>query len=875
MQEILNYFKGDALAASSWNNKYRHENESIEDFFNRIVNEFVRLNNFPQDISEDKFRDLSEYGQSRLRAGKNYISNTFDNLLRDFKHVIPGGSALSGIGTKKPVSLSNCFVIDSPKDTVDSIFNSSRDMAQIYKRRGGVGQDLSHLRPLGAKVNNASKTSTGIPSWMELYSQTTNTIGQDGRRGALMLSIDVRHPDTPYFTSIKQDLTKVTGANVSVKLNKEFIEAAKNDEDYILRYPVDIQYLEVQPELFDYNELYEIESSVGQTGYIKKVKAKELWKQIIKCAWSTGEPGIFNWDMVMDYDPTSVYPELKAISTNPCGELPLGAYDSCRLIASNLYSLVKNPFSSRAYIDWSLAYEVFYETQILADIFVDLELEAVDRILKKINSKYNGDIENLDHVSDEFKLWWKIRETGKNGRRTGTGITGYADMLAAIGKNYGDEEITEKIFKLKLQAELDASIDLAILNGAFPLWDKNKEFKSITSDYRDIVEDNGKPLNSWYEFIYNTFLEQWDKMRKYGRRNAGISTVAPTGTISLLAKTTSGCEPVFLLFYIRNRKCNPGEIADFVDQNGVGFIEYYVLHEKLIDWYEVFRIENNLSEFDFNDISKSDLEQIVSMSPWFGNTSEDLTPSLRVKTQSIMQKYITSSISSTVNLPNHATPEDVEVIYNEAFEKGCKGITVYRDGSRSGILVKESNKVKSALQERPIELECKVLQFKNEDKKLWAAFVGILDGQPYEIFTGPRDIDVFPVPSWVETGKIIKVSEEGQPSRYDFQYTDSYGYTNTLGGLSRVFNKEYWNYARLVSALMREGMEADRLKEVLDKLEFDAKTLNNWKNGVIRAVKGFIPDGKSAGKGCPDCGHPLVYENGCEICKDCGYSKCL
>ena len=712
MQEILNYFKGDALAASSWNNKYRHENESIEDFFNRIVNEFVRLNNFPQDISEDKFRDLSEYGQSRLRAGKNYISNTFDNLLRDFKHVIPGGSALSGIGTKKPVSLSNCFVIDSPKDTVDSIFNSSRDMAQIYKRRGGVGQDLSHLRPLGAKVNNASKTSTGIPSWMELYSQTTNTIGQDGRRGALMLSIDVRHPDTPYFTSIKQDLTKVTGANVSVKLNKEFIEAAKNDEDYILRYPVDIQYLEVQPELFDYNELYEIESSVGQTGYIKKVKAKELWKQIIKCAWSTGEPGIFNWDMVMDYDPTSVYPELKAISTNPCGELPLGAYDSCRLIASNLYSLVKNPFSSRAYIDWSLAYEVFYETQILADIFVDLELEAVDRILKKINSKYNGDIENLDHVSDEFKLWWKIRETGKNGRRTGTGITGYADMLAAIGKNYGDEEITEKIFKLKLQAELDASIDLAILNGAFPLWDKNKEFKSITSDYRDIVEDNGKPLNSWYEFIYNTFLEQWDKMRKYGRRNAGISTVAPTGTISLLAKTTSGCEPVFLLFYIRNRKCNPGEIADFVDQNGVGFIEYYVLHEKLIDWYEVFRIENNLSEFDFNDISKSDLEQIVSMSPWFGNTSEDLTPSLRVKTQSIMQKYITSSISSTVNLPNHATPEDVEVIYNEAFEKGCKGITVYRDGSRSGILVKESNKVKSALQERPIELECKVLQFK-------------------------------------------------------------------------------------------------------------------------------------------------------------------
>lgn len=351
--------------------------------------------------------------------------------------------------------------------------------------------------------------------------------------------------------------------------------------------------------------------------------------------------------------------------------------------------------------------------------------------------------------------------------------------------------------------------------------------------------------------------------------------MAPTGTISLLAKTTSGCEPVFLLFYIRNRKCNPGEIADFVDQNGVGFIEYYVLHEKLIDWYEVFRIENNLSEFDFNDISKSDLEQIVSMSPWFGNTSEDLTPSLRVKTQSIMQKYITSSISSTVNLPNHATPEDVEVIYNEAFEKGCKGITVYRDGSRSGILVKESNKVKPALQERPIELECKVLQFKNEDKKLWAAFVGILDGQPYEIFTGPRDIDVFPVPSWVETGKIIKVSEEGQPSRYDFQYTDSYGYTNTLGGLSRVFNKEYWNYARLVSALMREGMEADRLKEVLDKLEFDAKTLNNWKNGVIRAIKDLIPDGKTSGKGCPECGHPLVYENGCEICKDCGYSKCL
>ena len=377
-----------------------------------------------------------------------------------------------------------------------------------------------------------------------------------------MLSIDVRHPDTPYFTSIKQDLTKVTGANVSVKLNKEFIEAAKNDEDYILRYPVDIQYLEVQPELFDYNELYKIESSVGQTGYIKKVKAKELWKQIIQCAWSTGEPGIFNWDFVIDYDPTSVYPELKAVSTNPCGELPLGAYDSCRLIASNLFSLVVNPFSSHSYIDWELAYKVFYETQILADIFVDLEIEAVDRILTKIQPEYSKVIDRI-HIdlpelsyewlkdqSDEFKLWWKIRETGKNGRRTGTGITGYADMLAAIGKNYGDEEITEEIFKLKLQAELDASIDLAILNGAFPLWGENKEFKSITydynlailnrafplwggnkefksitSDYRDIVEDNGKPLNSWYEFIYNTFLEQWDKMRKYGRRNAGLLNV--------------------------------------------------------------------------------------------------------------------------------------------------------------------------------------------------------------------------------------------------------------------------------------------------------------------------------------------------------------
>lgn len=530
MQEILNYFKGDALAASSWNNKYRHENESIEDFFNRIVNEFIRLDNFPNITNNEYYHNLSEYGKLRLKNGKSFRSQTFDNLLRDFKHVIPGGSALSGIGTKKPVSLSNCFVIDSPKDTVDSIFNSSRDMAQIYKRRGGVGQDLSHLRPLGAKVNNASKTSTGIPSWMELYSQTTNTIGQDGRRGALMLSIDVRHPDTPYFTSIKQDLTKVTGANVSVKLNKEFIEAAKNDEDYILRYPVDSLNI-IPEEWMPYNELQQRNEIGGTMVYTKKVKAKELWEQIIQCAWSTGEPGIFNWDMVQDYDPTSVYPELKAISTNPCGELPLGAYDSCRLIASNLFSLVKNPFSCSAYIDWSLAYEVFYETQILADIFVDLELEAVDRILRKIDPEY--DPKNLEKfkensmgvVSDEFKLWWKIRETGKNGRRTGTGITGYADMLAAIGKNYGDEEITEKIFKLKLQAELDASIDLAVLNGAFPLWDKDKEFESITNDYRDTVEDNGRPSNNWYEFIYNTFPEQWSRMRKFGRRNAGLLNV--------------------------------------------------------------------------------------------------------------------------------------------------------------------------------------------------------------------------------------------------------------------------------------------------------------------------------------------------------------
>ena len=855
MDSTLEYFKNDELALHAWTAKYQLNDENINQFFERITNEFDRLNTFKVDKLDDYSRAcLSDYGKSRKRE-------SFGDLFKDFKYIIPGGSVLAGLGSKKPVSLSNCFVVDND-DSIDDIFGGGRDMAQIYKRRGGVGLDLSKLRPKGAPVNNAAKTTSGVVPFMELYSQITNTIGQEGRRGALMLSIDINHPDSPDFVVAKQDLTKVTGANVSVRVNDEFMKAVETDSDYILRWPCNKDLSIFSKEYLDvnYNELTYIEDHTDNNSiiYIKKIKAKELWDSIIHCAWNTAEPGILFWSNIINNDPAGVYDKFKAVSTNPCGEIPLAPYDACRLIASNLYSLVVEPFTPNARIDRKLAYEVFYEAQVIADTLVELELEYVQRIIDSTEK-------------DEKSLWMKILEIGKSGRRTGTGITALADMLAALGSNYYNIEIVEDIMKLKMAAEIDATVDLAIINGPFPDYNPYLEYENISQDSEEV---DFIAKNNFFKFLKESFPLEWRRMRKHGRRNISWSTIAPTGTISIMAGTSSGCEPVFSIYYTRRKKCNSGETPDFIDQNGVGFKNYNVVHPKLEVWYNENRpVTSTLNTQSLSEYSKEELDELIKTSPWYKNTAPELKPDERAILQSVLQKYTTHSISSTVNVDKDVDEKFISTIYTFAHSTGCKGITVYREGSRSGILVREEPK--KVLIERPHELDCKVLRFKNEDKKNWISFISIYNDRAYEIFTGINDLDELPIPSYIDEGKILKVSlPEG--SRYDFSYIDKYGYTNTVGGLNRVFNKEYWNYARFVSALLRQNTPIEQVIKVIEGLSFSNKGMNSIQAGLIRSLKVFIPDGtKAEGAICENCGsHNIIYEGGCMICHDCGSSKC-
>jgi ribonucleoside-diphosphate reductase alpha chain len=852
-------FFEDDLIQDVWTSKYRHEDETLTEFFQRLVSEFVRLDNFKNAdlLSQEQRANLSAYGLSRI--GLDRVAE-FTRLFTDFKYIVPGGSVLSGVRSKKPVSLSNCYVIKAD-DSIGPIFDAAKDMAEIYKRRGGVGIDLSVLRPKGANVNNSAKTTSGVVPFMELYSTVTNTIGQSGRRGALMLSIDINHPDSPDFITAKQDLTKVTGANISVKLNDKFMQAVENDSDYLLCWPTTDDYDESLEQPLPYNELVTIQGIKHSeiTAYIKKVRAKELWDSIIQCAWKTAEPGVLFWDNIINNDPASVYPQFKAVSTNPCGEIPLSPYDSCRLIATNLYNLVDCPFYENAELDYEKAYRVFYEAQIIGDILVDLEAEAVQRII---------DIT----TGSEQELWIKIKEIGLLGRRTGVGLMGLGDMLAALGKDYTSYEIIDKLMSVKLSAELDATIDLAIINGPFPAYNNRLEY------FPGLNREDNSPrvfgLNSWYEFIRNNFSSQFNRMQSHGRRNVSFSTIAPTGTISILAGVSSGCEPAFSLYYTRRKKCNPGEIADFIDQNGVGFKNYNVIHPKFKEWFNNTQIPDLTSlQKTLEELTSEELDQLIQTSPWFNNTAEDLQPFERVKVQSILQRYTTHSISSTVNMAKTATVDDVAAVYTEAFASGCKGITVYVNGSRSDILFK-AEKPKISSLTRPTELDCKVMRFKNE-RKNWIAFVGIFNGSAYEIFSGVNDIDELPIPSYIETGKIIKIkTEEG--SRYDFSYVDKYGYGNMVGGLNRIFDKEFWNYARFVSALLREQIPIQNIIKIIEKLEFTNKGMNNWKTGIIRSLKVFVPDGTMAeGATCENCGsRNIIYEGGCMICRDCGSSHC-
>ncbi|MCC7301328.1 MAG: adenosylcobalamin-dependent ribonucleoside-diphosphate reductase [Bacteroidia bacterium] len=830
----IEYFNGDELAATTWMNKYAMKDnmgyflEIIpDDMHLRMASEFGRIERKYKSKASlnGDIKNLSAYGQERGELTEKKIYELF----KDFKYVVPQGSVMSSLGNPHQIaSLSNCIVLPEIFDSYGGIFFTDQQMAQLFKRRCGVGVDLSTLRPAGMGVSNSAGTTTGAVSFMERFSNTTREVAQNGRRGALMITLDIAHPDVEQFITVKQDLSKVTGANISIRLSDEFMKAVAEGKEFKLRWPIDSQ----QPQ------------------YVKMVDARDLWNSIVKCAHNTAEPGLIFWDRQHHYSTSSVYPGFKNVSTNPCSEIAMQGGDSCRLIAINLYSFVEKPFSNKAKFNYKKFAEVTYEAQRLMDDLVDLELEAVERILGKVDQDPEPDFIKMV----EKQTWELLYNSGKKGRRTGLGFTALGDTLAALGMKFDSDEAlkeVDKIMRAKCEAEFNSSIDMAIERGKFegfsPAIEKNSEFISMMQD---------------------EFPELCQRMMKHGRRNISISTVAPTGTLSILARSSSGLEPVFMLSYKRRRKVNPQEKngrVDFVDKMGDSWQEFTVYHPKVKTWMDVTGQED------------------ISQSPYFGSTAPEIDWEKRVLLQAVVQKYTTHSISSTINLPEDVSVEKVGDIYMEAWKNGLKGITVYREGSRSGVLVATDKKKKETTQEivetrppkRPKTLDASVVRFMNHDEK-WIAVVGILNNRPYEIFTG-RAEDSFSIPSWVDKGWIIKNSGEDGKKRYDFQFMDKEGYRVTIEGLSRSFNKEYWNYAKLLSGILRHGMPLPHVVDLIENLHLYNENINTWRSGVERALKKFIPDGtKAADRRCSECESPdgLVYEEGCVKCKNCGSSKC-
>jgi len=836
----LEYFNNDELAATSWMKKYamRDANgnfleKSPADMHRRMAKEFARIEDtFKQQKIEG---ELSEYGKKRSFLSEDKIFDLFDG----FKYVVPQGSVMAALGNKNIIaSLSNCVVIPPVYDSYGGIMHTDEQLVQLFKRRCGVGVDISKLRPKDSHVSNSAGSTTGAVSFMNRFSNTTREVAQNGRRGALMLTIDIAHPDAEDFVLIKQDLTKVTGANVSVRLSDEFMQAVVNDAEYTQRWPIDSE----------------------KPKYTKTIKARDLWNTIIECAHNTAEPGLIFWDRQHKYSTSSVYPEFKNDSTNPCSEIAMQGGDSCRLIAVNLYSFVKNPFTQKAAFDFDKLYEVVYEAQRLNDDLVELELEAVGRILDKINSDKEPDFIKRT----EKEIWELLRDTGKKGRRTGLGFTALADTLAALGFAYSSDEsllFVDEMMKTKCRAEFDSSIDMAIERGKFAAWDTRYE-----------------NLSEFIQMLQKELPDVYTRMMQYGRRNISLSTVAPTGTLSMLTQTSSGIEPVFSLGYKRRRRVNANDSnvnISFIDDMGDAFEEFDVWHHKLQNWMHI------TGETD------------VNKSPYAGSTSAEIDWIKRVKMQAVIQKYTTHSISSTINLPTDVSVEKVGEIYIDSWKEGLKGITVYREGSRSGVLVssdtkKEDNKPATDINmiseetisishapKRPKRLEADIIRFQNEYDK-WLAVVGLLNGKPYEIFTGKME-DAFNLPIYVNKGWVVKNrDEENQKTRYDFQYMDKEGYRVTIEGLSRSFDKEYWNYAKFISGVLRHGMPINYVVNLINGLNLYDDNINTWKNGVARALKKYIPDGTAIDKECPNCGDPdgLIYEEGCLRCKNCGYSKC-
>ena len=835
LEKSISYFNGDELAATTWMNKYAMKNDSGEfveqspdDMHKRMAKEFGRIEadyKLKYNLNGSaKF--LSKYGQEREDLTEEKIYNYF----KEFGYIIPQGSVMSSLGNYYQLaSLSNCIVVPDLHDSYGGVFYTDQQLAQLFKRRCGVGVDISNLRPAGARVSNAAKSTSGAVSFMNRFSNTTREVAQNGRRGALMLSMDIAHPDVEDFITIKQDLQKVTGANISIRLSDEFMSAVESNSEYTHKWPIESD----------------------NPKFTKTVNAKELWDTIIKCAHNTAEPGLIFWDRQHWYSTSSVYPKYKNTSTNPCSEIAMQGGDSCRLIAINLYNFVEKPFTKEAKFLMEDFYKATYEGQRLMDDLVDLETEAIGRILAKIDA--DDEPEKIKAVEKE--TWELLLKTGIEGRRTGLGFTALADMIAALGMAIDSDEAiakTEEIMKEKCRAEFDSSIDMSLARGSFVGFDAKIE---KTSEFVQMME---KELPDVYE-----------RMMKFGRRNISISTVAPTGTLSMLAQTSSGIEPVFMTHYKRRRKLNEQDReakVDFIDDSGDKWQEFTVYHHNLKTWMEV------TGETD------------ITKSPYSGSTAPEINWLKRVEMQAVVQKYVTHSISSTINLPNDVSLDEVSNIYLESWKQGTKGITVYRDGSRSGVLVSADEKKNDVLENtefketkapsRPERLDAKVVRFKNNKEK-WIAVVGLLNGRPYEIFTGKTE-DVFNMPPTVEYGWVIKNRREDGSSQYDFQYEDKDGYKVTMGGLSRSFDKEFWNYAKLISGILRHGMPLHYVVDLIEKMNLYDANINTWKSGVVRALKTFITDGTQVNdKICSDCtAGCLVYQEGCLKCVNCGYSKC-
>ena len=835
LEKSISYFKGDELAATTWMNKYAMKDDagefveqSPDDMHKRMAKEFGRIEadyKLKYNLNGSaKF--LSKYGQEREDLTEEKIYNYF----KEFGYIIPQGSVMSSLGNYYQLaSLSNCIVVPDLHDSYGGVFYTDQQLAQLFKRRCGVGVDISNLRPAGARVSNAAKSTSGAVSFMNRFSNTTREVAQNGRRGALMLSMDIAHPDVEDFITIKQDLQKVTGANISIRLSDEFMSAVESNSEYTHKWPIESD----------------------NPKFTKTVNAKELWDTIIKCAHNTAEPGLIFWDRQHWYSTSSVYPKYKNASTNPCSEIAMQGGDSCRLIAINLYNFVEKPFTKEAKFLMEDFYKATYEGQRLMDDLVDLETEAIGRILAKIDA--DDEPEKIKAVEKE--TWELLLKTGIEGRRTGLGFTALADMIAAMGMAIDSDAAiakTEEIMKEKCRAEFDSSIDMSLARGSFVGFDAKIE---KTSEFVQMME---KELPDVYE-----------RMMKFGRRNISISTVAPTGTLSMLAQTSSGIEPVFMTHYKRRRKLNEQDReakVDFIDDSGDKWQEFTVYHHNLKTWMEV------TGETD------------ITKSPYSGSTAPEINWLKRVEMQAVVQKYVTHSISSTINLPNDVSLDEVSNIYLESWKQGTKGITVYRDGSRSGVLVSADEEKNDVLENtefketkapsRPERLDAKVVRFKNNKEK-WIAVVGLLNGRPYEIFTGKTE-DVFNMPPTVEYGWVIKNRREDGSSQYDFQYEDKDGYKVTMGGLSRSFDKEFWNYAKLISGILRHGMPLHYVVDLIEKMNLYDENINTWKSGVVRALKTFIADGtKVSDHTCRECGDEgLVYEEGCLKCVSCGYSKC-